>query len=150
MVPPRRVVSAATAGSLVALRTPSLRRRHLGHCLGHGRAPIRRQRRAEGVFLQGGAIHQVSVGQPHPARADACRVGGPRVHRGLRDNLADAGRAAADVIGEPAEVVQSVVEMLVEVHALPRLLDVLLDPRQAPHSSWDGHDHASELPEQTE
>ena len=86
-----------------------------------------------------------AVLQPHSSCSQPSRVGSAGVERDLWDHLAEAGRAPADVLGQPAEVLHGVVEVRGEKDPLAGLLDLVLDPREASHAAGNGQHHASEL-----
>ena len=93
-------------------------------------------------------VEVVAIRQPNSARASAGGIRGPVVEGNLRHHLGKAGRAPADILGKPAEVLHRVVEVGGEKYALPCLLDLVLDPGKASHAAGNGEDHAAELAEQ--
>ena len=95
---------------------------------------------------QGCGVEGERARESHVAHAGAGGVARAHVRWGLWHDFGDTGRTAGDVLSEPSEVVDGVLEPPVEVHTISSPLELLLEPRHAAHSPRDGDNHAAELP----
>ena len=97
---------------------------------------------------QGGHVQVQCVREPDATHARAGGVTRTDVERHLWCELRNTRRTAGDVGREPPEVVDGVFEVAVQVHAVRRRGESLLQPRHAAGAARDGEGHAPKFPHQ--
>jgi hypothetical protein len=90
----------------------------------------------------------VRIRQPDPTHTTTGGISGAHKGWGFRDDFGNAGRAVGDILGQPTEVINGILELGVEIDTVRGRSEALLQPRETTKTARDGNDHATKLTHQ--